>query len=190
MLLKNLSRYWLKFRQADTKTMMKAKLAQEIQNEYFRLIKIVNLISQQDRSLKKIDLSAGKVSVADLVAYQIGWGSSLIRWYETGVKGEMVIMPGDGFSVWDYAEIAKHFYEKYQYDAGLMQEQEFNRIVSQIITIVEVEFQNGNLDELGIWPWCTLKSGKQWPLSKWVKVNTCSPYRRAAALIRKWLKER
>ena len=55
-------------------------------------------------------------SVADLIAYQMGWGKWVIQWYEAGANGEKPQKPGEGFSVWDYTEIAKHFYEKYQYD--------------------------------------------------------------------------
>ena len=54
--------------------------------------------------------------------------------------------------------------------------------------MVKKEHETGNLNKIGVWPWCTLASGKQWPLSKWIRVNTVSPYKRAASMIRKFLK--
>lgn len=45
--------------------------------------------------------------------------------------------------------------------------------------------QDIQLDQRGIWAWCTLASGKQWPLSKWIRVKTASPYKRAVQLIKK-----
>ncbi len=46
---------------------------------------------------------------------------------------------------------------------------EFNRVVVEILEIVEREYKSENLDKEGVWKWCTLVSGKQWPLSKWIK---------------------
>ena len=97
-------------------------------------------------------------------------------------------MPGDGFSKWEYVAIAKHFYQKYGYDASVQQLKIFEEIVAQILGFIEKELKTGHLHQTGVWPWCTLPSKKQWPLSKWIQVNTVSPYRKAAQLIRraKW----
>lgn len=168
--------------------MMKAFLSQDIQKEYDKLLKLINLIPTSDRTIKKIEATGGKVSIADLIAYQIGWGKSVIRWYEAGIKGQLPTMPGDGFSTWDYVAIAKHFYQKYQYNSSNEQNQIFHQVVLELLHIVEKEHQTGHLDQLGVWPWCTLQSGKQWPLSKWIKVNSSAPYKRAYGLIKKFLK--
>lgn len=167
-----------------TSNILKAPLSCEIKKEYDKLMTAASSIPVSSRNVKMIEGTGGKVSLSDLIAYQIGWGKCIIRWYESGIKGESPEMPGEGFLKWDYAAIAQHFYEKYRYE-GIEQEKVFHQVVSEIIHIVEKEYLAGNLDRLGAWPWCTLSSGKQWPLSKWVKVNTCSPYRRAYSAIRK-----
>lgn len=131
-----------------------------------------------------MDGTGGKVSVADLIAYQIGWGKLLISWCQAGVQGKNPEMPGNGFSTWDYAGLANHFYATYQFDSFAQQALEFYNVVTQIVALVEQEYISGNLDKLGVWSWCTLPSGKQWPLSKWVQVNTVAPYKRAALLIK------
>jgi hypothetical protein len=61
----------------------------------------------------------------------------------------------------------------------------FEGVVAEIIALVETEYATGNLEKEGVWGWCTLKSGKHWPLSKWVQVNTVAPYKRARVMIRK-----
>lgn len=170
-----------------TSNLFKAPLSQEIQREYGRLINLITSIPVSSRVLKKIEGTGGKVSITDLIAYQIGWGKSLIGWYESGIKGELPLMPGEGFLTWDYTAIAQHFYQKYQYHHPDEQNQVFHQLVLQLLDIVEKEHQVGNLDRIGVWPWCTLQSGKQWPLSKWIKINTSSPYRRAFQLIKKAL---
>jgi hypothetical protein len=60
--------------------------------------------------------------------------------------------------------------------------------VDRIVEIIETEFAAGTLDTLGVWPWCTLRSGKQWPLSKWIQINTVAPFKRAQQLIKKMIK--
>lgn len=170
-----------------TSNILRAPLSQEIQREYDKLMHLIASIPVSSRTLKKIEGTGGKVSITDLIAYQIGWGKCLIKWYESGLKGEIPVMPGEGFSTWDYTAIARHFYQKYQYRHPDEQCQVFHHLVLQLLDIVEKEHLAGNLDRLGIWPWCTLKSGKQWPLSKWIKINTSSPYKRAFQLIKKSL---
>ena len=73
----------------------------------------------------------------------------------------------------------------YQYDASHQQMKVFDQVVLRLLEIVKIEQQANQLDQIGIWAWCTLTSGKQWPLSKWIRVNTASPYKRAVQLIKK-----
>lgn len=166
-----------------------APLSKVIQKEYNKLISLIAQIPLKTRTLKLMQGTGGKVSIADIVAYQIGWGTSVLEWYKAGVKGKMPLMPGHGFAIWDYVGLARYFYKKYQYDNGYKQEKMLHNVVKQIIAVVENEFQNSNLEKIGVWPWCTLPSGKQWPLSKWITINSSSAYKRASALIRKFLKE-
>jgi len=167
-----------------------APLSKLIKLEYNKLMNLILQIPMENRYKKIIDFSGGQVSVADLIAYQIGWGNLLIGWHQDGIKGKMPDMPGEGFTKWDYTGLAQHFYKKYQYDNGNEQIKQFHNVVQKIINIVENEYKNGNLDKTGKWAWCTLSSGKQWPLSKWITVNSSAPYKRASGLIRRYLKSK
>jgi len=164
---------------------MKPNLIQDIQNEYERLAKIVTTIVPRERTLKIMDGTGQKVSISDIIAYQIGWGKFLVRWYDAGIQGKIPEMPGEGFLTWDYLGIAQYFYQAYQFDSADGQMRIFHQVVLRILEIVDAEDQIGNLDRTGVWPWCTLPSGKQWPLSKWIRVNTASPYKRAAQSIKR-----
>lgn len=134
-----------------------------------------------------VEGTGGTITMAELLAYQIGWGKYVVRWYEAGLIGKMPEMPGHGFTSWDYTAIAQHFYRLYQYDSLEQQIQVFQEVVDRIIAIIQTEHETGNLDKTGVWPWCTLRSGKEWPLSKWIQVNTAAPYKRACQLIKKAL---
>ena len=166
---------------------LNSPLGFEIQNAYQKLKTLIQTIPCDLLLLKNIEFGNHSVSIADLVAYQIGYGKRLLDWYQSGVEGTKVHMPGDGFSKWDYPAIAKHFFEKYHLDGNKMQWAFFESTVEKILSLTEIEYQNGNLDKLGVWQWCTLTSGKEWPLSKWITVNTKSPYKRAYRLISKQL---
>ncbi len=150
-------------------------LSQEIQKEATRQFAILAQFLPEQRSEKWI---------AERIAYQIGWGQLLLYWYHTGIQGKMPQMPGDGFTKWNYKAIAEQFYKKYSYDQGVQQEKCFQNIISEILAVVENEYSTGNLDHCGVWPWCTLASGKEWPLSKWVRVNTVSPWKATSSLLK------
>lgn len=163
----------------------KAPLSTTIQKEYNKLLAILNQIPPRLWTEKVINFTTGKASVTDIVAYQIGWGTLLLRWYTAGVQGKTPEMPGEGFTTWDYNGLAQHFYRTYAHDNQTEQLQIFHDLVQQILIMVETEYETGNLDKIGVWPWCTLASGKQWPLSKWIVINTSSPYKRASSTLKK-----
>lgn len=163
----------------------KAPLSRSIQSEYNALTEMIASISVKDWSAKIIDESKRSISPQDLIAYHIGWGRLLLYWYDSGIRGIMPIMPGEGFTKWDYMELAKYFHTKYTFNNPYGQYKEFQQTVLAILRMCEKEHSNGNLDAIGIWGWCTLKSGKEWPLSKWIQVNTVAPYKRARMALKK-----
>ena len=156
-----------------------APLSLSIRDAYNLLMKsfLYTSVSYKKRSVLNGPVEAK--SAADVIAYQIGWGRLLLGWYEAGLRGEKPIMPGAGFDKWDYKGLARYFYATYRYENVQRQAQEFYQTVHDILAMVEKEWQNGRLETLGIWSWCDLPSGKKWPLSKWVQVNTVAPYKRA-----------
>jgi len=166
-----------------------APLSRTIAKEYNNLISIITKVPESQRTKKIIEGTGGTVSVNDLLSYQLGWGHLLVYWYQAGIQNQIPQMPGEGFSTWDYTELALYFYNKYDGIATHDLMAKFSILISEILHIVEKEYLVGNLDKAGVWQWCTLQSGKQWPLSKWVQVNTVAPYKRAGVLIKKCLKQ-
>jgi hypothetical protein len=168
-----------------------APLSKSIQKEYNKLINLVVKIPEKDRYALIIDGTGGiKINVDDVIANQIGWGNLLLGWYEAGLQDRLPEMPGEGFTTWDYPALAQLFYKKYQYKDSNEQAKHFFRIVKQIIDIVEKEHNTKNLDKEGVWRWCQLSSGREWPLSKWITVNTVTPYKSAALAIKKAFKNK
>lgn len=158
-------------------------LSAEILSAYKKLLQKVQTIPQENFFKKLYEMSGIKVSAADIIAYQIGWGELLIYWYQNGVQEVDFIMPGNGFEKWDYHNIALSFHKKYSQFSQAELLSKFNTTVDDIIKIANHELASDNLNTPGIWKWCALKSGKEWPLSKWIRVNTIAPYKRACKLI-------
>ena len=167
---------------------LEAPLNIEIQAEYQKLITLLAQVPNKLKNKKSIEWAGDKASVSGVIAYLIGWGELLITWYENGVAGKAQVLPGEGFDTWDYIGLAKHFYQKYSHKNPQEQEKHFFAVVSRITEIVDHEYTTGNLTKLEVWPWCRLSSGKQWPLEKWVRVNSVAPYKRASMQLRKLLK--
>lgn len=163
--------------------MAKLKLHDAIRQELRKLLGVYQAIPHEKRLQKNIPFNKTLVSPSDLIAYQIGWGTQLLDWYETGLKGKLPVMPGDGFRKWNYAVIALHFFRKYAYDSGKEQEQVFAKIAEKIALIAEEESLKGNLEAKGVFAWCALPSGTVWPLEKWIRVNSLAPYKRASKLL-------
>jgi hypothetical protein len=164
-------------------------LGKKIYQQSEQFISLSLQVSENWRTRKEIEGTGGKINLSDLIAYQIGWGKLLLSWYECGLKGKKPVMPGEGFSTWDYVGLARHFSVKYGDPKLLRQIQVFRETVNKILDMIETESQSGDLERIGIWSWCTLASGKAWPLSKWITVNTLSPYKRACSMIRRFLKK-
>lgn len=163
----------------------RAPLSNLIAQNYNQLMLLLSAIDCSERAVKQYDWTDGMACLSDIVAYHIGWGKLLISWYDAGIRGSKIIMPGEGFSKWDYVGLAHHFYKKYAYDSYHEQENVFLCTVKRIIEITEDEYKAHNLDKLNVWSWCTLPSGKPWPLAKWIQVNTVSPYKRSICVIKK-----
>lgn len=166
------------------KDVFNSSLSNDITQQYNKLMEAITKIPLSGRRIACIEGTGGKISISDIIAYQIGWGTLLINWYQAGITNKKIQMPGEGFNTWDYVGLAKHFYKKFSYDKAEEQLLHFHTIVRKILAITEHEYTTGNLDALNVWDWCTLKSGKSWPLSKWIRINTVAPYKRAITLIR------
>lgn len=161
-------------------------LSKNIQESYNALIQTVAQVPEADWTLKNIHFGTEIISPQNLIAYQVGWGKLLLSWYTAGIQGMQPIMPGEGFTAWNYKRIAHHFYTTYMNYKPQELCQDFQRTVLSIIEISEKESLSGNLDKIDVWAWCTLASGRAWPLAKWVQINTVAPYKRARTVLKRY----
>ena len=100
----------------------------------------IDKIPNNIRNKKIIDGTGGIISVNNLLSYQIGWDNLLINWYESGIKGKIIVMPGEGFDKWDYTGLALHFYKKYSYSNNIDSEINLKLLNSLILKTLMINY--------------------------------------------------
>lgn len=112
------------------------------------------------------------MSVAQLVAYLIGWGELVLSWHAKEKQGLEIAFPEDGFKWNQLGLLAQKFYRDYaqitDYDALLMRLADNKR---QIIALID-DFSD---EALYGQPWY----GK-WTRGRMIQFNTASPYKNAS----------
>ncbi len=139
-------------------------------------------ISEYDSQIKHLE---GKVSPADLIAYQIGWGECLLRWEATEKSGQQPDMPATGYKWNELGPLADSFYDAWRETELAAMRAEFSRLLGRLREWIE-SLDESELFTVGTRQW----AGDKWPLAKWIQVNTIAPYISARTKIRRWKKTR
>lgn len=119
------------------------------------------------------------MSVADLVAYLIGWNALVLKWCERDAQGKPVDFPETGFKWNELGALAQKFYADYASLAFDELLQKFADIHYRIVALVE-----SSSDE-------TLYGAKwyrTYTKGRMIQFNTASPYANACTRLRKWLR--
>ncbi|MGE6134092.1 ClbS/DfsB family four-helix bundle protein [Aeromonas salmonicida] len=159
----------------------KAELLLVIDTNFGKLSKALQAVPEnRAQELAMEGHSKGtSMSVANLVAYLIGWNELVIKWIERDAAGLPVDFPETGFKWNELGRLAQKFYRDYEvlaYPALLA------RLMAARTHIVELIVTRSD-DELYGRPWY-----EQWTLGRMIQFNTASPYHNANGRLRKWLK--
>jgi len=144
---------------------------------------LVDYLSIPDEISRKIgvigNVKETKVSVSDTVAYLIGWGKLILKWYALKSKGEPVNIPETGFKWNELGQLAQYFHSQYHewtYEKLLM---EFKITIASILVLIE------SLDNKKLY-------GENWyeqyTLGRMIQFNTSSPMINMRAKVRKFKK--
>ncbi|WP_270806555.1 ClbS/DfsB family four-helix bundle protein [Aeromonas sp. QDB62] len=119
------------------------------------------------------------MSVANLLAYLIGWNELVIKWIERDEAGLPVDFPETGFKWNELGRLAKTFYRDYE---GLSYQALLQRLAAARGRIIElVEARSDNQLYGSLWY-------ETWTLGWMIQFNSASPYLNANGRLRKWLK--
>ncbi|EQB2601377.1 ClbS/DfsB family four-helix bundle protein [Aeromonas salmonicida] len=159
----------------------KAELLLAIDTNFGKLLKALQAVPEnRAQELAMEGHSKGtRMSVANLVAYLIGWNELVIKWIERDAAGLPVDFPETGFKWNELGRLAQKFYRDYE---GLAYPALLARLMTARARIVELIVTRGD-DEMYGRPWY-----EQWTLGRMIQFNTASPYHNANGRLRKWLK--
>tara|TARA_R110002167_G_scaffold79017_1_gene218371 strand:+ start:213 stop:728 length:516 start_codon:yes stop_codon:yes gene_type:complete len=117
------------------------------------------------------------ISICDTLAYLIGWGELVLKWYEGQSKNRPVDFPETGFKWNQLGQLAQHF--QYQYRdtnfADLLSK--WIKVTSNILALI------GNLDDQELYgkPWYD-----KWTLGRMIQFNTSSPMKNVRIKVRRF----
>ncbi len=161
----------------------KDELQKAIEINYSKLKKDLMIIPYQKTTLKELEGHPKDtlMSINNLVAYLIGWGSLVLKWVEKKDKNEYVDFPETGFKWNELGKLAQKFYMDYEKDDFETLIGKLDKTVSEILSIIDQKTDH----ELYQVSWYD-----KWTLGRMIQFNTSSPYINARIRVRKWQKQK
>lgn len=121
-----------------------------------------------------------EISVSDTVAYLIGWGHLVLKWYELRAKQVEVDFPEKGYQWNELGLLAQHFHDRYKdwpYDKLLS---EFQFTTQRILLLID----SLSDEELYGQAWY-----KRYTLGRMIQFNTSSPMKSTRTKVRRFKKK-
>ncbi len=126
------------------------------------------------------NLKGTLISVSDTVAYLIGWGKLVLKWYDLKSQNKHVDFPETGYKWNQLGLLAESFYKEYrdwEYDVLLA---ELESTVDEILILIS----NLSNHELYSVEWY-----EQWTLGRMIQFNTSSPMKNMRTKVRRFNRE-
>lgn len=160
----------------------KQQLKDEVHKRYVLLDQEFDDLTNDDRDIKVEGVDR---TPAEIIAYQIGWLQLVMGWDKAEKAGLEVHMPREGYKWNRLGDMYQAFYEECKpYTLDELRQQ---------FQLLEQQFQDW-LDTLtekelftqGVRKWTG--DNLTWPMVRWIKINTISPFTNFRTKIRKWKK--
>ena len=159
----------------------KKDLTDEIQK---RAALFIDEFSDVQDDQKDILIEGVDRTPAQMIAYQLGWLNLVLAWEAREQQGFVVQTPSEDFKWNNLGGLYKQFYDTYQ-DLTLAQlAAEYNAAVDRVTAFVD-SLPEDELFEPGGRRWAA-STPANWPVWKWVHINTVAPFQTFKAKIRKW----
>lgn len=137
--------------------------------------------SQKDSLYEGVDRTPSQ-----MIAYQLGWMNLLLGWERQESEGRTVTTPHPEYRWNALGDLYQHFYDKYA-DYGLVElTSQFRETVDQVILMTE-SYCDDDLFTAGGRAWAA-STPANWPVWKWIHINTVAPFTSFRTKIRKWKK--
>lgn len=128
----------------------------------------------------------GGKTPSEHLSYQLGWVGLLLDWERREQAGEEVHTPAQGFKWNNLGGLYQKFYDTYGVYTLAEQQAMLRGKTAELCAWIQ-GLNDGELFGAGQRKWAD--NAAQWPLWKWIHINTVAPFTNFRTQIRKWKKE-
>jgi hypothetical protein len=140
---------------------------------------------QVDESKKDFRIEDVDKTPSEILSYQLGWLNLLMGWEMDELAGKEVITPTPQYKWNNLGGLYQSFYLTYK-DYSLFELREaFRNSVKKVCTWIS-GLDEETLYTPGIRKWTI--TGANWPMIRWIHINTAAPFKNFRTKIRKWKK--
>jgi hypothetical protein len=121
----------------------------------------------------------------EMLAYQLGWLALVMSWEQDELRGKSVITPSPGYKWNQLGLLYQHFYAEYN-SYSLLQ---LRTLLDERVALWCAWIAGLSEEELftpGVRCWTVTSAN--WPLWKWLHINSVAPFMSFRTKIRKWKK--
>lgn len=155
----------------------------EIRKTAAAFIKEYEDISEADKDLR---LEENERTPYENLAYQLGWMALIQKWEQEEKDGKTVEMPAPGIKWNQMGPLHERFYADYKQSSLEEMTVMFNKAVDTTCKWIE-NSPNDALFQPGGRKWAQ-STASNWPVWKWVHINTVAPFKSFRTKVRKWKK--
>ena len=122
----------------------------------------------------------------EIIAYQLGWMDLIRGWEKDELKGKEVVTPAPGYKWNQMGALYQGFYNRHKDESLAQLRKLFVKAVNSLVEWLN-SFSDSELFKPGGRKWAASTSSN-WPIWKWVHINTVAPFKSFRSKIRKWKK--
>ncbi len=165
--------------------MQQYKNKQELIDE---INKQANLFISEFKDIENKDLIVDGVdrTPAQMISYQLGWMNLILFWEQDEKNGNKVITPTPEYKWNNLAALYQNFYKTYERNSLTELVNLFVKLKDRVVDLVN-SYTDKELFEQGTRDWAS-STPSNWPIWKWIHINTVAPFKNFKSKIRKWKK--
>lgn len=161
----------------------KKELIEEIKKRYLLYDQEFDDIKENEKDIIK---SGTAKTPSQNISYQIGWTNLLLQWESDESKGMDVKTPTPEYKWNNLKGLYESFYNQYGSYSLNQQRDLLKKQINEIIQWIEsLDHDTLFIPEKRRWA----TTSAQWPVWKWIHINTVAPFKNFRTLLRKWKKE-
>lgn len=159
----------------------KNDLISQIESEHARFVELVDALPPSQRT--EPGVWGEGWTVKDLLAHLTEWEQMFLRWYRDGLDGRQPDMPAAGYTWSETPRLNHDIWKKHKDASWKRVRQRFDASYDEIFALAG-SLTERQLLEPGVFPWT-----KKNPLTTYLGANTCSHYRTAGKILKRWLRD-